>query len=178
MATMKAKEHNDSLDLVENTMDHLLLLIAYFLSLCSFSWLAGNVVKWKYKNSPGLDLCSWLYHYISTVWLRSFSSEVWLAGKPQARRNQLRPDAHNNGYKMPMILLHCEEYKAVDTEDHKFSSIRDLQAPRLTSLILGQLWRARKPFSQKHRCGWWMDLNSNALICNGNVKWFEIMLAS
>ena len=86
--------------------------------------------------------------------ITQFSSEVWLAGKPQARRNQLRPDAHNNGYKMPMILLHCEEYKAVDTEDHKFSSIRDLQAPRLTSLILGQLWRARKPFSQKHRCGW------------------------
>ena len=80
IATKKAKEHDDSLDLVENTMDHLLLLIAYFLSLCSFSWLAGNVVKWKYKNSPGLDLCSWLYHYISTVWLRSFSSEVWLAG--------------------------------------------------------------------------------------------------
>ena len=86
--------------------------------------------------------------------ITQFSSKVWLAGKPQARRNQLRPDAHNNGYKMPMILQNCEEYKAVDTEDHKFSSIRDLQAPRLTSLILGQLWRARKPFSQKHRCGW------------------------
>ena len=80
IATKKAKEHDDSLDLVENTMDHLLLLIAYFLSLCSFSWLAGNVVKWKYKNSPGLDLCSWLYHYISTEWSHSFSSDVWLAG--------------------------------------------------------------------------------------------------
>ena len=59
-----------------------LLLIAYFLSLCSFSWLAGNVVKWKYKNSPGLDLCSWLYHYISTVWLRSSALRCgWLASR-------------------------------------------------------------------------------------------------
>ena len=124
-----------------------------------------NSSFWKLENwgqTDGTYLISLLcfvmkYHWLFTVRSHSFSSEVWLAGKPQARRNQLRPDAHNNGYKMPMILLHCEEYEAVDTEDHKFSSIRDLQTPRPTSLILGQLWRALRPFSQKHRCGWWMD---------------------
>ena len=43
IATKKAKEHNDSLDLVENTMDHLLLLIAYCLfSLSLFFFLISR----------------------------------------------------------------------------------------------------------------------------------------
>ena len=69
------------------------------------------------------------YHWLFTVRSHSFSSEVWLAGKPQARRNQAATGclAHNDGYKNAAILLQCEEYDTVDTEDHKLSSIWDLQ---------------------------------------------------
>ena len=133
-------------------MDHLLLLI--FSLFVFFFLISPKCYEMEVQKLTRLGLMFMIVSLYLYGVITQFSSEVWLAGKPQARRNQLRRDAHNNGYKTPMILLHYEEYEAVDTEDHKFSSIRDLQAPRLTSLILGQLWRARKPFSQKHRCGW------------------------
>ena len=56
IATKKAKEHNDSLDLVENTMDHLLLINAYCLfSLSLFFFLISRKCnEMEVQNSPGL----------------------------------------------------------------------------------------------------------------------------
>jgi len=71
--TKKAKEHNDSLDRVENTMDHLLLLIAYCLfsfSLRSFSWLAGNELNWNTNSHHACAAVSRWYHLsLPDLWL-------------------------------------------------------------------------------------------------------------
>ena len=91
--------------------------------------------------------------------------QLWcVAGwQPQARRNQLRPDAHNNEYKTPMILLDCEEYGC---SWHKTQVL-----PSETCKLLDQhLWswvnwgEHADHFLQSIDVEGERDLNSNALV--------------
>ena len=156
-----------------NTMDHLLLLI-FSLFLFSFSWLARNVMKWKTETHQAW-ICVHDCIIISLRWDHTVSALRcgWLASRRLAATGCL---AHNNGYKMPPFYYIVRSTRQLTLKITSSLPSETCNGSSTNIWILGQLWRARKPFSQKHRCGWWMDLNSNALICNGNVKWFEISL--
>ena len=133
-----------------NTMDHLLLLI---FSLFVFFFLTSpKCYEMEDRNSPGLDLCSWLYHYFSTV--RSHSSALrcgWLASRRLAATGCL---AHNDGYKMPPFYYIGRSTIQLTLKITSSPPSETCNGSSTNIWINRSTVTSTKPFSQKRRCGW------------------------
>ena len=110
------------------------------------------------------------------VYYHAVITQTWLAGSH--RRNHLRPDAQTTSIKSRWFYKIVRSTGLVDIQDHKsFHPRLANSSTTIFDLVPGQLGEHCDHFVQSTgdvEDEW--NLNSDAHICNCNVKWLRLCL--